>query len=76
MDPRNQPNCQVGSNTLVSLAIIPNPRGDAVHKHALGSLGGLKLAAFAGALDGTSSKPEIFKIPGVCHWLKPSAREF
>ena len=61
MDPRNQPNCQVGSNTLVSLAIIPNPRGDAVHKHALGTLAGLKLAAFAGGLDGTPTNPEIFR---------------
>jgi len=40
IDPRNQPNCQVGSNTLVS-AIMPNPYGDAVHKHALGTLEGL-----------------------------------
>jgi hypothetical protein len=41
IDPRNQPNRPVGSDTLISLAIMPNQCGDAVHRHALDTPRGL-----------------------------------
>jgi hypothetical protein len=59
IDPRNRPNCQVGSKTLMS-AIMPNPRGDAVHKHAPGTLVGLDYPLSLCAPDGPSTKPGIF----------------
>jgi hypothetical protein len=40
IDPINQPNYRASSNTLIP-AIMANPRGDAVHKHAPRTLEGL-----------------------------------